>query len=219
MVANLGKSRDIAVRFGIAGVGLLLALAAAIPGFADRARSGACESAAVATLRNLCAAQREFCHCHWVDGDGDGRGEPGFFGELTAATPVRAPANGAGARVVDVPLLPPSFAEVEGGRVHRGGYWFQIWLPARGSRWVGDAASAGEVDAAAAPSGWRAYAWPDDQREHGRAFVIDASGIVRACANAGLHYCGSERPVSAEAAGPTGAAVRGRDGNDWVVVQ
>ncbi|HKB14488.1 MAG TPA: prepilin-type N-terminal cleavage/methylation domain-containing protein, partial [Planctomycetota bacterium] len=47
------------------------------------------ETAAIATLRNLLAAQAQVQAASQIDVDGDGAGEYGTFGELSGADPVR----------------------------------------------------------------------------------------------------------------------------------
>ncbi len=165
------------------------------------------ESAARATLIALHDAQRRFRAERAADRDGDGRGEFGWFSELTAHEP---------------PLLPPAFRLVTDGRVERGAYVFQVWLPAAEDRWVTEG-SATPVHAGAAAERWCAYAWPREPSPARRVFHIDADGAVYARSNRHGRYAGHARPVPIDAALPTSiagalptsAARVGRDGALW----
>ena len=67
-----------------------------------RAKDASNESSAIASLRMLSSAQVECGNRGFIDADGDGRGEFGFFGELSGAIPAR---NNPGAAMVPQFLL------------------------------------------------------------------------------------------------------------------
>lgn len=162
-----------------------------------RNRGRANEAAAIATLRNVHAAQVRFRAGAAIDRDRDGRGEFGWFGDL--AGPVPRPDG------PPVPLLSPAFAAVQGGRVARSGYLFQLWLPARGGGWTTDG-GAGEVDPAAAGAAFRCVAWPNTHPSK-RAFFVDEGGVVHACGNEDRRYAGAARPLLGAAAVATAPAI------------
>lgn len=186
------------------------------------------ESAAIATLKHLCAVELQFMAQQTVDRDGDGRGEAGFFEELTgSALPRRASLPAAGRRR-EPAKLSSVFAVVDAGRVrNQFGYWFQIHLPTANGRWVGQSERADAVGIDASEGAFCIYAWPQAQTSGRRAFFVDASGEVMSCGNADWRYCGRERPVPVDAALPSSDAGRdagepggriGRDGQRWCVV-
>lgn len=141
---------------------LALALYAAIPRFDDKPRPCADESAAIAHLRNVFEAEREFIAARCIDLDGDGRGEPGTFEELAGVKPLR----GGGGRVA-VPFLSDSFAHVENGGVRICGYLYCLELfPDPGAR-------------SSVATEFRADARPDPKGSTGsRLFFIDGRGVV-----------------------------------------
>jgi hypothetical protein len=182
------------------------------------------ECAAIATLKNLRSAQQQFLAQKAIDRDGDGRGEAGFFDELNGSQPLRAP-DGTGGRRLQPAVLSQAFAVVEAGRVHRSGYWFQLFLPTSDGRWVGSREQAGDVGTDASETAFCIYAWPDGEGNRRRACFTDANGDTLACANRDWRYCGLDRPVPVDAALPSSAVVEcgpgvriGRDGQAWLVV-
>lgn len=137
-------------------------------------RRDALEKKAIATLRNIVAAQAQFQAAAWADEDKDGTGEYGSLAELAAA---------AGARdgeVIVAPLLAPAFRTVGKGRVERDGYRFRIYLPGANGRPVperdGGGIGAGQADPDLAEACWCAYAWPAEGE--GRTFFTNQVGDV-----------------------------------------
>lgn len=138
-----------------------LAVYAAIPRFDDGPRPEADETGAIARLRNIFDAERDFIAGRWIDVDGDGRGEPGTFEELAGAKPLRG-----GGRLL-TPLLSQTYSHVEDGCVRTCGYVFHLELfPA--------------VDAASSvATEFRVDARPDPKGSTGhRIFFVDRRGIV-----------------------------------------
>jgi hypothetical protein len=138
-----------------------LAVYAAIPRFDEAPRPGAEETAAIARLRTIFNAERDFIEGRWIDRDGDGRGEPGTFEELAGAKPLRG-----GGRLF-TPLLSSTYARVEDGCVRSCGYLFHLELfPA--------AAAASSV-----ATEFRVDARPDPDGSNGhRLFFVDRRGVV-----------------------------------------
>lgn len=68
-----------------------------------------------------------------MDLDGDGVGEFGTFGEMTAAAGLRAGPSGETRRApLSSPVLSPALANVDGqGIVTKSGYAFRIFLPGK----------------------------------------------------------------------------------------
>ena len=157
---------------------LLLAFYAAIPNLDGVPRRSANESAAIATLKNLRAGQRDLRERVLVDRDGDGVGEYGFLAQLAGVAEL--PGGG----VADPPLASKAFGNVVDGRVLRSGYRFAMFLPRAGGGWLSELPDGGEpdgVDADAAERSWLLYAWPVAPRRSGRrSFVIDEHGDVHA---------------------------------------
>ncbi|MBM4060712.1 MAG: hypothetical protein FJ265_06420 [Planctomycetes bacterium] len=184
------------------------------------------EAAAIATLRNLASAQAQCQASSVVDADGDGKGEFGYFGELSGRLAVR----GADRRI-DPPVLSAAFSRVVQGRVARSGYLFQLYLCDRDGKPLPELDQGGspaDVDADRAESHWCAYAWPVSPEAGERAFVVNQAGDVLACANEGCAYAGHERPPAPTAAfapGGTGmlgalaADAEGQDRRRWTVAR
>lgn len=197
-------------------------------------RSRANESAAIATLKNISSAQAQCQASGVIDANQNGAGEYGYFAELSGAGPVRADSQGGvGTVTITPPVLSRAFAKVEGSRVVRSGYVFQIFLPSKiaaGTAEHKDGGGAGvSVDAAKAEVLWCCYAWPVEAGATGqRAFFINQGGDVLACSNADGLYSGAEKAPAATAAflaSDTGAMFSkvaanqlGKDGKDWRVI-
>lgn len=173
----------------VAGLGLLALVCWPGECAVCRNRGRANEAAAIATLRNIHAAQVRFHAAKAADRNHDGQAEYGWFAELAA--PVAQPDG------PPTPLLSAAFANGPGGRVARSGYLFQIWLPAAGGGWTTGGTAEG-VDAAAASRAFRCVAWPNAHPSK-RAFFIDESGVLCACGNEDRRYSGIDRPLSAAA--------------------
>jgi hypothetical protein len=187
------------------------------------------EFCAIATLKNISSSQSHLQACGVLDVDQDGMGEYGFFGELSGRTPVRG-----GKEAMRPAPLSEAYGAVQGGRLVRGGYVFQIFLPDRDGKGVaeddtgGDAANDNGVDPQAAENAWCCYAWPEQRGAGGRrTFFVDQRGDVLATDGAVLAYEGGRvAPESGAAfAGPgrLGAPLAvhavGLDGNTWTFEQ
>jgi hypothetical protein len=191
----------------------------------DEARIAANETAAIATLRNLCSAQAQFHATARADEDDDGTGEFGTLAELSGAVNIRGTD-----RSLNPPVLSGAFRKVAAdGTVRRSGYVFAVHLPGRGGEGVAESAGggigAGVVDPDLAEKHWVAYAWPEKQGRSGRrTFAVSAAGDIVAtdselysdeggpAADAAIHQpAGAGRTI-------TGAPVSGEsgpDGNIW----
>jgi len=191
-----------------------------------RRRMNANESAAIATLKNICSAQAQCQASGVIDVNKNGQGEYGTFGEMSGRHVVRG-----GTRCITPPVLSAAFARVRGGIVMRSGYCFRIFLPGKDCVPMpendnGGAKAAG-VDPGQAEVVWCCYAWPAAAGKSGqRAFFINQAGDVLAAGNAKSKYSGREAAPDADSAftGPgLGAALAvARPGNDqqlWEFIQ
>ncbi len=165
--------------------------AAKAPPAASRAaalRRDANEIAAMATLRNIIAAQAHFQATALSDEDQDGVGEYGSFAELSGALGVRD------GTILNPPVLSAAFRQVARGRVETCGYRFRIYLPQTGGQPVGEREKGGispcEVDADAAERAWCCYAWPVEG--DGRTFFTNQEGEILATSEGG--YSGDRAP-------------------------
>lgn len=192
------------------------------------------EAAAIATLKNICSAQAQCQASGVIDGNGNGAGEYGFFGELSGAVVVRNDEKGGvgNAKIVP-PVLSFAFSKVKGSRVERSGYIFQIFLPAADGSAVGEAETGGAagvtIDPRRAETTWCAYAWPISEQTGRRCFFVNQSGDVSATNNEAQGYAGVEKPPLPTAAfakgssgkldAPMAANAEGGDGGHWRIVQ
>ncbi len=215
-------------------VGVLVALlgtaaAIAVPNFIS-ANLNANESAAIATLKNISSGQSQCQASGVIDVNGNGSGEYGFFAELAGAVTVR----GGSARITPA-VLSKTFGELNGSRIHRSGYVFQMFLPDAMGKAVAEDPDGGDVrddngvDAPQAETLWCCYAWPRSSGQSGRrAFFVNQCGDVLATNGAARSYEGSARAVQWDAAfaasdssgmaNPVAANTVGHDGNTWVVL-
>ena len=206
------------------------------------ARLNANESSAVATLKNISSAQAQCQASGIIDGNGNGQGEYGYFGELSGRTFVRGANNAATSLRMNPPVMSTAFGNIALARVNRSGYIFQMYLPDPTSQPVAEAATgAGAVDAQRAETLWCCYAWPQTFGTSGkRTFFVNQSGDVigtnhlTSAGAAGTTYDGTTTVPAGLAAYvntlPAGVTVRslavpaaanttGADNNRWVVVQ
>ena len=226
--ATVALGTPISSMYGsVAGLGIVSSIA--IPRLFS-ARLAANESAAIATLRNLCSAQAQLSAQATLDADGDGLGEYGFLGELAGARDLR----GLGERL-EPPVLSSAFGVLEDdgngdGVVQRSGYWFQVWLPGRSGGAVAEPVSpeaAVEVHADNAEIAWCAYAWPVEPGATGnRVFFVNQEGDMLVFDNTeptfgGLAHAGGRSPSFASAftrpdlEAATAVGKRSTDGTVW----
>lgn len=194
------------------------------------ARKQANESAAIATLKNITSSQAQAQASGFIDRDGDGVGEYAYFAELAGVAEISA--TGTGPSRITPPVLSSAFGNVEGGRVMRSGYVFQVFLPGPAASFEAEAPDGGTVpgrtDADQSEVLWCCYAWPTDVGNSGdRAFFVHQSGDVLASRNAATRYSGTlrvPRPTAAFTAAAstmadrTAADTTGSDGEVWAVV-
>lgn len=171
--------------------GLVLLWLLLVPSFGRcGCRLNANESAAIATLKNIHSGQTQFRDHKAIDTDGDGKGEFGWFAELSGGTPLRGNCDH---QPLAIPVLSTAFSRVVAGQVERSGYHFQMWLPGPEGTWRHEGET-GPVDATAAASAYRCAAWPNEGKGR-RAFFVDEQGTVYACSNRFAIYQGAERPL------------------------
>jgi prepilin-type N-terminal cleavage/methylation domain-containing protein len=175
------------------------------------ARLNANESAAVATLRNVIAAQAQIQAQGAIDVDQDGIGEYGYFAEMAGTVNLRT-AVGAPAVSLTPPVLSGALGIVDGnGYVGKSGYYFLMYVAdntANGGLGSPEAANGGNAVVAAGWTGvndghdnaenfWCAYAWPVSQGNSGnRCFMANQSGDLLQSSNQVNNYT-STNPVPA----------------------
>jgi hypothetical protein len=189
--------------------GLLIFAAAAVvavPDFGGGCRLNANETAAIATLRNIAAAQEQFLTSGAVDVDADGAGEFGGFRELSGGTELRGePGRGP----LDPAVLSGAFRNPDAlGVVSRSGYRFRILLPEADGQPICPDAEGVDLERIRPALSARAYlvhAWPIEHRAgQTRTFVIDPDGRVFATDHG--RALGPEGPDPAAGLRPEGAA-------------
>lgn len=143
-------------------------------------RQSGIEASAMATLRELARVQDRAREEVLVDRDQDGVGEYAFLGELIDRLP-EGDDDG-----VHTPIEFPDFFRTASpeGILERGGYLFNVYLPAAGlGGYDRGASQADRVPIAVdlAEFTWRAYAWPADTEVTGsRTFYLDQNGVILA---------------------------------------
>jgi hypothetical protein len=156
----------------VGGIGAIAIVAAiAIPNLLE-SRVAAQESAAAAALKSgLLPAEVQFQNGGYLDEDGNGIGEYGFFDEMSGQVEA-APG-------ITLNLLAPSF---HGANPVISGYRYAIFLPeAKDKARADPAPDKPKPDPASASlreRRWIAYAWPVDRKQGRRIFAIDQSGNV-----------------------------------------
>ena len=182
------------------------------------------ESAAIATLKNISSAQSQMQASGSIDVNGNGQGEYAFFAEMAGISPLRGSKS-----PLAQPVLSEKFGNVVGGRVQRGGYWYQMFLPQIKGGWTTELPAGGggpEVNAGASEVSWMCYAWPVEPGKTGnRSFFISQYGDVLATNMANEVYGGGNAPLvglSAFAADDSeylyAANKEDKRGNTWVVI-
>jgi type IV pilus assembly protein PilA len=201
------------------------------------ARLNANESSAVATLKNISSAQAQCQASGIIDGNGNGQGEYGYFGELSGRTFVRGANNAATSLRMNPPVMSTAFGNIALARVNRSGYIFQMYLPGAGS----PAALIAEDATGGATAGpfpdpdngevlWACYAWPVAANQTGnRVFFTNQEGDIYQMNNriatpyegaAGGPASDAIFSVAADMGSPLGVnGVAATDANTWVPVQ
>lgn len=187
-------------------------------------------SAAIATLRNIWSAQSHCQASGVIDTNNNGQGEYGYFGELAGRTAIRG-----NTQSITPPVLSAAFGNVNGARVSRSGYYFQMFLPSTAAAGVaedetgGDVTNDNGVDPGQAEVLWCCYAWPCSVGKSGDdAFFINQSGNLLASRNNVTKYGCTSRPPKPMAAflptetnmgGTIAVNTIGTDGESWSVVK
>lgn len=191
--------RRVAIGTTVVLVGLGTAMA--IPNWLASNRN-ANESAAIATMKNLSSAQAQMQASGIDDPDGNGQGGYSFFSEMAGTMAVRSKPGAEPVRC-SPPVLSASFGSPENGRVHRGGYVFEMLLPAADGGWATeeDFRNGRKLDEAKCEVLWLCYAWPESYDWSGRrAFMINQSGDVLVSRNADGKFDGERGPRAGAAA-------------------
>ena len=158
------------------------------------------ELGAIATLRNLVAAQAQFQAVGVVDGNQNGVGEYGTFAEMAGAVALRG-----GKNKINPPVLSPRFAKPKKGRLTLGGYHFRLYLPGAKGIAIGEHENLAKLDVNLAEVVWCAYAWPVEAGKTGkRAFFVNQMGDVLYADAAGYGGDKEPSPYAAFAPGPKG---------------
>ena len=226
-------------RWALIVLGVAALVAVAIPNILEPKVSWA-DTSSIAALRNLASVQADFRKRALVDGDGDGIGEFGTFGEMTRTCGLRKDSTGtARGALLSVAVLSPVFTNVSAdGIATRSLYCFRILLPAKGGGWSREgppgAPMSAPVDSDGAEARWCAYAWPDRDygeltgtgRNHIRTLFVDQSGDVWQTMNLDRRYktpsggpaWDAAMPAESKGAGwvsPSSSSAEfvGRDGN------
>jgi len=195
------------------------------------ARLSANESAAIATLKNVAAAQAQCKASGVIDVNDNGAGEYGFFGEIGGSAVVRG-----GTVRINPNILSTAFGNVSGSRVLRSGYVYQMFLPGSAGQGLAEQPTGGDpgntlgVDPSRAEVTWCCYAWPQSYERSGtRTFFVNHRGDLLATNGAVMAYSQSASVVPAYSAAnvagasptlasPVAANTLASDGNRWVVV-
>lgn len=210
------------VQIGVGAVALYAMAMLGLPDCDCRTRPRSNEVAAITTLRLIHAAEGQFMTRVAVDRDGDGVGEAGTLAELAGAGPLRATAGATEARPPTRPPLSREFGKPIAGPVHRGGYFFALYLPGGNGGWKTDG---DEADIEASEHGFCICAWPDEGAAISlRAFFLDADGTLWSYANQDRRYRGPGQPLSATDAEPVLPVESpdsriGRDGLNWIAMR
>jgi len=139
------------------------------------ARLSSNETSAIGTLRSLLAAQAAFQKTTAADGNTNGVGEYGTFGEMSGAVGVR------GGAFLRPPVLSTAFREVSArGEIARHGYQFALYLPDASGQGLPEIAGGGpdgSIDPDIAETTWCCYAWPTNYGSSGtRTFYVSQAG-------------------------------------------
>lgn len=206
------------------------------------AKESSNETAAIATLWNLCVCQAMMQTTGKIDCDADGIGEYGTFLELTGSVGVRKafyPGDGGPAGTdfvtkgtpVNPAIVSASLANVDAdGIVTKSGYCFRIYLPDTAgvsgcvhetgpAAQVGLAGGTGKVGVDLCEVVWCAYAWPVERGVSGnRAFFVNQSADVLQSANDVAEWSGPQKAPPGNSAfradGITGMIAVGTAGRD-----
>jgi hypothetical protein len=201
---------------GLSGLAMIAAIT--IPGL-SQARLESNEAAAIAFLRSIHKAEEAYRISGARDSDADGDGEYALLGELLGerrgddrVPPVRPP-------------LLSGFVRNDANEHERAGYLFRVYLPAEDGSPVGShekPARLKRVDGDLSETIYVATAWPvRGGTTGGRAFVMDSTGTIYACAGGG--YEGRTAPpadvLSIQpknlASAPRPESEPARDGREW----
>ena len=186
------------------------------------ARLSANETAAVATLRNIVAAEAQFRQSAKADTDNDGAGEYGGFAEMSGGIAGRMPS------VLAPTVLSGAFRVLNAnGQVSRSEYFFRVYCPGAAGVGVGEPATgftAAALNADLAETTWCCYAWPVNYGRSGnRTFFTNQGGDLVATEKStysgtasGPAFDAAFKPADAgKITGAVAIGVAGSDGNTW----
>jgi len=176
---------------GATGLFSLVLFVLAVPTFHHECprRPQANQSAAIATLRNIVAAQAQFQSTARLDRDCDGVGEFGYLTEL-------AMPDEDGRGYLPIAFSRPTLLPEGGAVIERSGFMFQMLLPGVDGAWVPESSPVTAMpDTDGAEVRWCCLAWPSEYPSSGtRAFFVDESGEVLWTKNASPAHEGTTRP-------------------------
>jgi len=185
------------------------------------------ETAAIATLRSLIAAQALFHKRALIDDDFDGIGEYGMFAELAGSVPVRG-----GGGLMRPKVLQATMGSINSkGEAVRAGYQFRMWLPGTAGAGIGEKADGGSpagVVPELAETFWCAYAWPSSYEQTGvRTFYVNQNASITFATDGAYSGPGAfttpgaalrEGGLVTQVTGRIATGNTGRDGNLWLAV-
>ncbi len=230
-VRNTARGLSI-IELMIVVIALTALVAVAIPLFLG-IRHGSNESAAIATMGKIHAAQAQFQMSAVIDVDGDGVGEFGYFRELSGKTGLRTDEQGTPGELIAEPLLPEEFKGATGADINRvtiSGYEFYIYLPRENGHGTENPATGGfthdHVDTDLAETTWCAYAVPVEYGGSGsRLFFVNQKGDLTSKDDADWHanWCGGQALALGghwnSMTGAVAIGTKGRDHQVWTRVE
>ncbi len=157
------------------------------------------QSAVMAQMRMLAAAEMEFRGSAHIDSDHDGIGEFATLAELCGR--VALP----GGSKLDPPLIEPPFGEVVDGHADVLGYRFAVFLPGANGKPVAEVPTGGRakgVDGDLSERQFAIYAWPIAPETSGsEAYFVDSTGVLhRAAPNSGKNSYANDLAPEGDAA-------------------
>jgi len=166
------------------------------------------ESDAISVLKNLSSSQAQVQASGVIDCNINGAGEYGFFQELAGSRLIRKfdPQFLAARKDAKVPqrkmvkpaVLAPKFGQTDtDGCLRYNGYYFRIYLPGPGARWLHENGPKDDLPLASpghAEVLWCAYAWPVERGVTGnRTFFVTQAEDIFSHSSGPMGYSGKKR--------------------------